>query len=129
VSIGGTDVAVGENGILEVPDRLKDAVFPITAPGVVFSPATLDLTKGAPPVTTISVVQQPVTASGRSVQARFVDQANAPFAGRRVSILLPSGEEIQATTDENGYFDAPTGSQVYATDDEWGMATEPLLIS
>jgi hypothetical protein len=125
VTIAGTEVPVGENGILQVPENLQGTALPISAPGVVLTPNTLDLSK---PVVTVTVADQPVTASGRPVKGQFVDQAGKPFIRRPISVLLPDGDEIQVTTDDNGFFEAPQGSQVYAREDEFGMATEPLIV-
>jgi len=127
VLVGGTEVPVDEDGIMKVPDGMN-GVFPLSAPGVTFFPPSLNLSN-APPVSTVAVAYQPVTASGRTVRGRFVDNANAPFAHRTISVLLPNGDELQVTTDGEGYFDAPQGSQVYAREDEWGLATEPLYLS
>lgn len=128
VLLGGTEVPVDQDGIMKVPDGMN-GVFPLSAPGVTFFPPAINLSKGAPPVSTVAVADQPVTASGRTVRGRFVDNANSPFLHRTISVLLPNGDEIQVTTDDQGYFDAPVGSQVYAREDEWGLATEPLYLS
>ena len=129
VTIAGKQLTVPKSGIVPVPDDLEGGgSFAITAPGVSFNPPTLELGPGTSPVTTFTVADQPISAMGQPVQATFVDQSNKPFVRRPVWVLLPNGDEIQVTTDDNGNFVAPAGSQVYAREDEWGMATEPLLI-
>jgi hypothetical protein len=129
VNVGGTDLTIGEQGILNIPPSLEGAVLTISAPNVTFTPPTLDATKNAPTVTTFTVAEQTVLASGRTVQARFVDQANVPFVHRPVWVLLPNGDEIQLETDDQGYFEAPVGSQVYAREDAWGAPTDPVVVS
>jgi len=123
------DLTIGENGILNIPSVLEGAVLTLSAPNVTFTPAALDATKNAPTVTTFTVTEQAVLASGRTVQARFVDQSNSPFVHRPIWVLLPNGDEIQVETDDQGYFEAPAGSQVYAREDAWGAPTEPVLVS
>jgi hypothetical protein len=129
VNVGGMDLTIGENGILNIPSVLEGAVLTLSAPNVTFTPAALDATKNAPTVTTFTVTEQAVLASGRTVQARFVDQSNSPFVHRPIWVLLPNGDEIQVETDDQGYFEAPAGSQVYAREDAWGAPTEPVLVS
>lgn len=129
VNVGGMDLAIGENGILNIPPVLEGAVLTLSAPNVTFTPATLDATKNAPTVTTFTVAEQAVLASGRTVQARFVDQSNTPFVHRPLWVLLPNGDEIQIETDDQGYFEAPAGSQVYAREDGLGLATDLMMMS
>ncbi len=129
VNVGGMDLTIGENGILNIPPTLEGAVLTLSAPNVTFTPAALDATKNAPTVTTFTVTEQAVLASGRTVQARFVDQTNTPFVRRPIWVLLPNGDEIQLETDDQGYFEAPVGSQVYAREDAWGAPTEPVMVS
>jgi hypothetical protein len=128
VNVGGMDLPIGENGILNIPPILEGAVLTLSAPNVTFIPPALDLTKDAPTVTTVTVTEQAVLASGRTVQARFVDQSNSPFVHRPIWVLLPNGDEIQIETDGQGYFEAPVGSQVYAREDAFGPATDALLM-
>jgi len=130
VLVGGRPVLIRDNGIMDIPDDMR-GVLPITSRkgDKSFSPAFLDLTEGANPVSTINVSDQAVTEAGVSVQAQFVDLANKPFAHRQVSVLLPSGDEIQVLTDEEGRFEAPVGSQVFAREDDLGSATEPVIVT
>jgi len=87
------------------------------------------LREGAPPVTTVAVSDQPVTASGRNAEGLLLDHTNKPFVGRRVAVLLPNGDETEVLTDQQGRFQAPSGSTVYAREDEWGLATERVYLT
>jgi hypothetical protein len=128
VNVGGRDLPIGENGILNIPEILEGAVHTLSAPNVTFAPPTLDLTKDAPTVTTITVTEQPVLASGRTVQGQFVDQEGRPFVRRPISVLLPDGSEVLMETDSNGRFVVPAGSLVCAREDGVGLATDPVMI-
>jgi hypothetical protein len=127
VNIGGIDVDIQKKGILEVPEYLGIGVFPLSAPGVTFSPPVLDLTQGATPVTTIMVTEQPVKQV--SVSHVFVDDNDQPFRYRTLTVELPNGTTYQVMTDDMGRFDAPMNSKVYAEDDAFGLATVPILVA
>jgi hypothetical protein len=128
VSLAGKPVQIDANGmILKVPTDLNDLVS-ISAPGYVFSPAMLDLRKGAQPVITVTVAEETAAASAMS-RGLFVDESNVPFVNRPVTVLLPDGREIKTMTDDEGFFDAPEGSQVFAGQHDSGPATETVLVA
>lgn len=130
VSVGGTELTIDDNGIMNVPDDL-DGVLPVTSlgKGKTFSPAFIDLRKGASPVSTVAVADQGTADAGLTIRSQFVDHANVPFARRTVTVLLPNGDEIRVLTDEQGFFEAPRGSRVYAREDDFGLATEPVYLT
>ena len=128
VLVGNREVTIGEDGIMKIPNDLN-GVLPVSSAGKAFTPSSLDLREGAPPVTTVAVSDQPVTASGRNAEGLLLDHTNKPFVGRRVAVLLPNGDEIEVLTDQQGRFQAPVGSTVYAREDEWGLATERVYLT
>jgi hypothetical protein len=128
VVVAGTELPVDGEGIAHISRELNGQ-FAISAPGKSFSPSTLDLTDGGPPVTTVAVSDQPVSQSKSTVHGQFLDDSDEPFANRRLTVLLSNGQQMEVVTDEDGYFDAPHGSRVCAKQDEFGPATEPLLLT
>jgi hypothetical protein len=127
VNLGGLDLNVDADGIAKLPSDMT-GIRTLTSPGKVFNPPYLDLGEGATPVSVVSVSDLAGADTASSVRGRFVDDANLPFARRPITVLLPNGDEVQVTTDDAGYFEAPHGSKVFAREDDWGLATEPIIL-
>jgi phosphatidate phosphatase APP1 len=42
---------------------------------------------------------------GITIRGQIIDEKKKPFANRPVSVLLPNGDEIEVTTDSQGFFE------------------------
>jgi hypothetical protein len=40
-----------------------------------------------------------------TIRGQIIDEKKKPFANRPVSVLLPNGDEIEVTTDSQGFFE------------------------
>ncbi|HTB96998.1 MAG TPA: hypothetical protein VK716_08300 [Terracidiphilus sp.] len=126
VELQGRRLPTNEQGYLTIP-RDMVGMAQLNFPGKQFNPTVIDLNNRAEIVTVISVADQAQMAPLQNHQ--FLDDNDMPFRFRRLSVMLPSGDTKQVITDEFGRFEAPAGSTVYAEDDDFGLATEPLLVT
>lgn len=124
VSLGDRPLGVTAEGFLTVPDDFVEGVFPLSFAGKAFSPASIELRSGGPPVTTIIVSDDPAIRPPRTVRGQLVaEDGETPFVHRKIYCKLPSGQEVELTSDHEGYFDAAENSEVYCKEDDLGFAT------
>jgi hypothetical protein len=125
LELQGRPLQTDTQGFLPIP-RDMVGVAQLNYPGKTFTPASVDLSAGNPvTVITVGETQQ----NQITVSHQFVDDNDVPFRFRKLIVLLPTGETRRLMTDESGRFEVPPNSTVYAEEDEYGLATEPVLVS
>jgi hypothetical protein len=124
VSLGNRLLDVDQQGFLKVPDDFKEGVFPLSFPAKAFSPASIELRSGGPPVITVTVSDDPAIKPPRTVRCKLVtEDGETPFVHRKIYCKLPNGQETELTSDHEGYFEAAENSEVYCKEDDQGFAT------
>jgi hypothetical protein len=108
-------MAVVMRGVRKTETDIDLVAYPILTEEVGYRSGS-----GATKATQVSAVQ--------NIRCRFVDEKNKPFAGRRVAVQLPNGNEIEVVTDQDGWFEAEEGSIASASDDDSGYAIEAIVL-
>jgi hypothetical protein len=100
------------------------------AAGKAFTPASINIKNDSPLVFLVEVGDSQTQGAARR-RFRFVDEKGVPFAGRRLRLVSPNGQEEWVTCGSEGEFYAIEGWHASCDEDDSGYRLDafPLLCS